>query len=547
MNDTQDPHEAESQNVLEQPKAESGLSKSEDETHQSPLLQEMLVLIEAQPDPEAKLTLAIGFMARALAQSGSPQLQTFWALRRLCQTFFKESISQNVRIKLWTHYRELIEEGRKLKEMLDEQSAFAAEQIEIAVKSLEDELSQLPNIPNVQQFSQPVFPSSLKKNEQNYCKFQQELDFLNVSASRINAMRKELIKTEMRTGQKNKFFHRLSAAGDRVFPRRKELIKEVSQLFMADVNAFINSVGLDEKQGSSLSFIRNEIKALQSIAKSLTLNTQCFNKTRLQLSECWDKVKETEKEIKRESAQKRTASKEKAQELQGQIQTVKESFERGELSTDNAQKQLEEYATIFRTLELDRSDVQSLKESLRQARQLVLDRIRLTEQERRQKGQEREQQRLSQVETIHKKLEELLESDESVSSERLMEGQSALLPQLEADFLTREERLELEQKAKALRDHILDAREKELLSLSSDDDETLEKLHEALEERLDRRKAILEQLELLRKEAGSSGRDFTQAMLLNAQQEEERAHLARTEQRIADIEDRIEEIEERIS
>src|SRR5436305_1853025 len=97
-------NDAESKDIPEQALVDSGLIKDQEEIPSSPLMQEMLALIEAQPDVEAKLTLAISFMAQALAQSGLPHFQAFWAFRRLCQTFFKESISQGARLKLWTHY-----------------------------------------------------------------------------------------------------------------------------------------------------------------------------------------------------------------------------------------------------------------------------------------------------------------------------------------------------------------------------------------------------------------------------------------------------------
>ena len=45
--------------------------------------------------------------------------------------------------------------------------------------------------------------------------------------------------------------------------------------------------------------LREEIKALQGMAKILTLNSSVFSRTRVRLSECWDKIKVLEKEHKR--------------------------------------------------------------------------------------------------------------------------------------------------------------------------------------------------------------------------------------------------------
>ena len=51
-----------------------------------------------------------------------------------------------------------------------------------------------------------VFPKFLQEKESFYQENQQVLHFLNAKASRINALRKELLKTEMRIRQKNQFF-----------------------------------------------------------------------------------------------------------------------------------------------------------------------------------------------------------------------------------------------------------------------------------------------------------------------------------------------------
>ena len=111
---------------------------------------------------------------------------------------------------------------------------------------------------------------------------------LNTLASRVNAMRKEVVKTEMRIRIKNKLLDCLSLCGDQIFPKRKDLIKEISQTFMSDIDHFIASHFEDEEfQRVPLYALREEIKQLQSIAKVLTLNTHAFTETRLKLSGCW--------------------------------------------------------------------------------------------------------------------------------------------------------------------------------------------------------------------------------------------------------------------
>ena len=82
---------------------------------------------------DEKLLLAVNFMEASLSQGGTPHFRHFWEARRLCLPLFKENISSSLRSQLWSKYSELSKEARRLKDLLDEQSAFAVEQIEKAV------------------------------------------------------------------------------------------------------------------------------------------------------------------------------------------------------------------------------------------------------------------------------------------------------------------------------------------------------------------------------------------------------------------------------
>ena len=208
------------------------------ETKHKQIYDAFLSELDTLPDAEKKLEHTIQFIESTLAHGGTPHFKSFWDARNLCLEFFKQNISPALRSNLWTKYTELSKEARRLKEILEEQSAFAAEQIEIAIKALEDNIKQNHEILKDQPpLTFEIASKTLENKMSHYDEIQKELNLLNVQASRINALRKELIKTATRIKHKNKFFQRLSSAGDLVFPRRKELIKEVSQHFMEDVDA----------------------------------------------------------------------------------------------------------------------------------------------------------------------------------------------------------------------------------------------------------------------------------------------------------------------
>jgi len=181
-------------------------------------------------EPDKKLELVIHFMETTLSQQGTPHFKDFWEAKKRCLELFREHINPIARVHLWARYSELSREARKLKELFDEESAFAVEQIEMALHAIEDEVAKIPElIAASTPFQFRVHAKNLHHNEPLYKELQTELDFLNAYASKITALRKELIKTDMRIRSKNQFFGRLSALGDAVFPKRKELIGKALQ------------------------------------------------------------------------------------------------------------------------------------------------------------------------------------------------------------------------------------------------------------------------------------------------------------------------------
>ena len=64
-----------------------------------------------------------------------------------------------------------------------------------------------------------------------------------------------------------------------------DLIKEISESFITDIDTFVNKHFHPDTIEESLFFLREEIKALQTIAKALTLNTRSFTHTQTLWSE----------------------------------------------------------------------------------------------------------------------------------------------------------------------------------------------------------------------------------------------------------------------
>jgi hypothetical protein len=493
------------------------------------------------PEGDARLQAAIDFMTRFLSQGGVPHFKTFWEVHSLTLELFKQNISPFSKNTLWVKCADLAREARRLQDMFEEQSAFAAEQIEIAIHSLEAEVAKNGEPANeIPENFIPIYSKTLMPKQSFYKQVQYALNSLNAQAARINALRKELIKTGMRIRIKNNFFERLSTLGDKVFPLRKEQIQTISEQFIEDVNAFVNENFSEDKPWESLFFLREEIKALQAIAKELTLNTSAFTTTRLKLSECWDKLKVEEKERKRERSQQKAIFKQNFEEIQKKIVLFKQSFMEGQFANlSEANQVIESFSTLMRERELDREYLNILREELGSARALLKDRTVQEEKNKFSREQELEQEKKQHHSRCLAEIDGLILDADSMSVETLLEKREAILKKNSATSFTKIEKQQLEKKLNSLRDLLADKKEKTLMALSEDDRQALQQLKDLLKEKKERRLEIKTQLEAFRKAKGNSGMDFEQAMAYHAQIEEEKARLEKINISIQEVEGKV--------
>ncbi len=515
-----------------------------DKKEVSTLFSDYMRQFDEESSAEGKIRLSIEFMRTALSSSGTPRFKDFWEGRRLCLPLFKQNISPKVRSQLWSDYIELSTEAKRLKEILDEQSAFAIEQIELAIQSFERDLEHYDLLLSQVQDTGVSFASmTLKGKEEAYQIMQQELLLLNTLASRVNAMRKEVVKTEMRIRIKNKFLERLSLCGDKIFPKRKELIKKVSHEFSADVERFIESHFQDEEfQGVPLYALREEIKDLQSIAKTLTLNTHAFTETRLKLSHCWDKIKDREKERKKETLQKRQIFKQNFDLVMEKIKVFSEACSSG-ISIENCNKQSAEILDFMRTLELGREEVRSLKDLVFQAKRIPFNQAREQEIEKQNKEKEVEVLRREKINSLKGTLTTLLNTASEMDLVDLTAKRDEIQQQFEEITLAKAEKQIVDRLFKQLKDAIDEKKERALLMLSEDDLKALDQLKAVCEERKQRRQEIKAQLEHYRKLLGGSGFDFEKAMSYREIIEAEKATLEKINASIEEIEEKIDQIE----
>ncbi len=543
MNDT--PHLPD---PLETP-SEAGLGQApqlaieEVQTPLSPSFQEFVQKLASFQTPEEKVAYGLEFMRTSISQEGSPRFREFWEARRLILLCFKENLNAAIRSKLWGEYVELTIEARRLKEILEEQSAFAMEQIDLAVRSIENDLTKFEALlEQAEPFEFPGRCETISDNVAAYGQIQRELGLLNTLASRLNALRKEVIKTDMRIRFKAKFFKRISELGDHIFPKRKALIETISSEFEKDIARFVEAYFKDgAATGAPYYALREEIKALQGMAKIFTLSSGAFNRTRLCLSECWDLVKVLEKEHKKEVFEKKQAS----SEQRGLVETKMEELRArsAEMSLRELEKEIEGILQEMRSLNLHRDDVWQLREELSKMREPYI--VAQEKKQRELEEAEKEQLRLKKEKIIRFKEEVILLQKEGaqIELEVLAPRFEVLLKFIETLDAPKVEKQQLERSLRPLKDLLADKKEQSLLNLSDDDRKTLDNLRTILQQKKERRQEIKEALEGYRKSLGKSNLDFEKAMQMRELVDQEKERLEKANFGIQEIETKISELE----
>lgn len=230
---------------------------------------------------EGRIEVALEFMRTLLSGSENIRMQEFWEVKNRCGDEFKQSMNPIQRRALWTSYIELTDEAKQLKLMLDDEANFAIEQIDLALEAIEKDLKESNVYP-----LELVFPLEFPFEET--CRnLQSEISLLHILGCRLNALRLESIETEMRFKHRNRLLKRISALGDIVFPRKKELIKELSEVFLKAIEGFI----------SQDSFSKNDIVLCQTLQKELTINPSTFKRVRQLLTEAWNREKKPKAEV----------------------------------------------------------------------------------------------------------------------------------------------------------------------------------------------------------------------------------------------------------
>lgn len=475
--------------------------------------------------PQEKLEQYLVFMRQQL-QPNSTNFRDFWDARRECANLFRFVDDQMLRSQLLEQVQNLCIEAKALKTILDEQSQFAMEQIELAINGMEKELAQVESEHPL--WMPSVLPKKADFDIDFYTHRQGILNWLNSFCTRVGALRKELMKTEMRVRSKNKLFSSLSALGDKIFPKRKDLIREISEHFTQDVEHMARSI-LGATHLHVLS-TKDEVKTWQGLAKDLTLNTHAFKRTRESLSECWEHLKKMDKEFQQQRNSQKNERKTRSQHYFQQLEEIKKLHEAGQLPERMFITRLDDLSKKLRKEELMREDQEALRNQIFELKRPIIEREQQERDQRQQHDQAVGRQRDTVVQAVIAKFEQLV-------SEAQLETISAMQQELrslqERVVLTHDEKRRLEEMILELKNVAFERQIEELLlrarSTSVEDAQVM------LKQLFDLRTQLRQQFEEHKKLAGASGMDFERAMLMSQKARFEKERIERIESAIAEL------------
>lgn len=469
-----------------------------------------------------------GYLSFMKQQITPPSInfRDFWDARRDLSSSFRGLEDATTKTIYLEKVQALCSEAKGLKTVLDEQSQFAVEQIELAIAGIAQEIEQV--LASELYWESEASNSAGGFDKAFYGSCQGKLNWLNSFSSRVGALRKELMKTEMRVRSKNKLFGSLSVLGDKIFPLRKELIREISERFISDVEHFTQDV----LSASNLHVLatKAQVKAWQSIAKELTLNTHAFKKSRELLSQAWEQLKKLDKEFQQHKMAKAKEKKENLFHLQQQIDEAKKQHEAGSIPERVFVSKLDDVVRKLKKTDLLREDVDLVRNQIRALKAPIVEKEEAAQAEALSKSQATTRQHELLVNAITQRFEENLKL-----------GNVDLVPAMNQELRQLQEKItlshgQLQKLMQIIRNLQNMGFEKEIeVLLEKAQNVQASEASEVLRELFDMRVRLRALFEEHKRQAGASGMDFQKAMLMSERAKFEKERIEKLEHAISRV------------
>jgi hypothetical protein len=512
-------------------------AQAKPEAQPSEAVKKFIESLSSLTSDEEKMKTLIAFLKESLSQGGRPRFKDFWDARRLALTTMQKE-GQEVAPALVAELTEVSQEARRMKNALDEQSAAAVSAMEQTIQALEVDVHHLPEVIRATAEIE-MWPASLKAREAFYREAQREAGVLNQLAQRLTNLRKEVLSTDMRIRTKNQLLARVSGAGDKIYPRRKELIGQLSQAFSEDVAQFVAAHFSGEQILGMLNQHREEIKALQQIAKQLVLNAASFNKTRAQLGEAWDKVKKADQERKRVRQERESAAQAANSAVEEKITAleakVKEALE-GDVAAAAAADALKgEALQVLRSVNMHRDQVKVAKDRIFGAVKPLEQKESDAREEKRRAARGQEEAYRKKVEALEAQVAEFLSKASGLSMDALKAELNTLSSTIAQGAIMLADQERLERQLGAAGDILL----RQQASAGA-----AEELPQLVREIKKRRAELRSSVDQLRKSRGGSALDVSKGLQLEQDLNLEKERLDQINQLLYEVETRLYQLQQ---
>lgn len=310
-----------------------------------------------------KLQKMLNYMQFQLEKGKVKPINRFWKMRHFCLGQFKQNISFSKRVAFWGKYCEIIEEINHIREVIEESVLSSKIEIEKALLSIEKDLEDYSELLlNSPEIEIPENVPCFQKNLNFYQTHQKELNIFNAYTKQLNALKNEVLHLEISYRDKQKLLDQLHTLSDRVFPRKRELLIEINAAYSEDLKQFIQQNFEKKELKLPLFNIKDQIKSLQNFSKILNLNVATFAYSREKLSQCWDQVRNFEKEQKKVKDQQKVEFQENEVQLEERIQALKKK--KVTLPKTAFERELSQLDESIKKTNLQKSQRSKLRENL---------------------------------------------------------------------------------------------------------------------------------------------------------------------------------------
>lgn len=497
-------------------------------------LQETLVTIK---DPTKRVRFCIDVMRESLSKPNYPDFVPFWEAKKFALEAFKDISTSTVRCALWEEYIQLTKEARNLNDLLQEQNAFSMEQITLAVQALEKDIEEEKDkIASMARINIPKEANTLREREKIYNDKQLQSHFVHAMASRIQTIRRELIAIPISIKYKITLLEKLSELGNRIFPRKKELIQEISVLFSEDVQRFkekyFETTSGQKEKLPPLYVLKEEIKAFQKMAKVFSISSECFFSTRKLLSTCFEIIKQKEKQRRIDYQEKKQKNQLEFESIYQEIQNLGKWINSESFCKKTYSEKFHEIYQNIEKIPFVHEQVKILRSELEKQKQLVEEKHFHNDSSSPSRYASRQEQAINFL----RRYKTVLGNERDTSVEELLALQAEMNKQSLELTLPLEEEIEYQASQVDLQTVILQKQE-EICWEVADPAEKIQSLTDHLAKTFACKEEMKLHLENLRRLNSSSGLNFQQALLCRDCLQRARANVEKVNNSIEKIEE----------